>query len=379
MTDKNVAAVVTTFGEPPELREYPFRKMAPGSVMIQVDAATLCGTDSHRWKGHLPQGGPDQPFLKPLDMPYTPGHESCGTIVEIEGEARDIAGDKLCVGDRIISSYGSCGHCYYCRVTRQTSFCNDTMTFGHSSPEKMIGGCAKYQYFPAEGAFVRAPSNVSAAVVASGTCALRTVMHGVEQLGRIEGHESVLVLGAGPLGLYSLAAVREQGASSTMIIGAPQPRLAVANNWGADHTLNIDDEPDVERRVAWVRDLTAGRGADIVINCATGHALVEGIRMARPGGRLVQIAVGGGGDIMLPPGMLVRGVKLLFPITAEDRHFYQAMQFLEAKRDRYCFDDMISNRYELEETGTALENMFSLTETKPVIYPNGSATGLAEA
>ena len=82
---------------------------------------------------------------------------------------------------------------------------------------------------------------------------------------------------------------------------------------------------------------------------------------------------------MLPPGMLVRGVKLLFPITAEDRHFYQAMQFLEAKRDRYCFDDMISNRYELEETGTALENMFSLTETKPVIYPNGSATGLAEA
>jgi threonine dehydrogenase-like Zn-dependent dehydrogenase len=196
-------------------------------------------------------------------------------------------------------------------------------------------------------------------------------MNGLEQLGRIESHESVLVLGAGPLGLYSLAAAREHGARQVLVIGAPEHRLNVARRWGADHVLDIEAMPEVNQRIAWVRELTGGRGADIVFNCASAYAMVESMRMARPGGRLVEIAHSAGADIHLPPMLLFRGVRPLLPISGEARHFFQAMEFLSAKRDSYDFDGMISNAYSLEDTGEALRRMSELTEVKPVIYPNG--------
>lgn len=373
----NLAAVVTTFGAEPELRELPFRRMAPGSVIVRIDAATLCGTDAGRWSGKFKQGGDDQPFVKPLDLPYIPGHETCGTIAEIAGEARDIFNAPLKVGDRIVSSYGHCGQCYYCTVTRQTTLCNDLQSFGHSRPELMIGGCAQYQYYPPEGGYIRVPEGLSAAIVASGTCALRTVMNGLEQLGRIESHESVVVLGAGPLGLYSLAVAKEHGARQVIVIGAPEARLEVARRWGADHILDLEEMADVRARIDWVRDLTGGRGADIVFNCASAYAMVEAMRMARPGGRLVEIAHSAGADIQVPPMLLFRGVRPLLPISGEARHFYQAMEFLSAKRGRYAFSDMISNAYTLADTGKALRGMAELTEVKPVIYPHGIPTGAA--
>ena len=120
-----LAAVVTKYRDPTELWKVPMPDLAPGSVLIKVDAATLCGTDAHRWMGHLSEeGGPDQPFIEPLKLPYTPGHETCGTIVETRGAVTDILDQPLKPGDRIISSYSHCGHCYYCRVTRQTTLCH---------------------------------------------------------------------------------------------------------------------------------------------------------------------------------------------------------------------------------------------------------------
>ena len=80
-----LAAVVTKYRDPTELWKVPVPDLAQGSVLIKVDAATLCGTDAHRWMGHLSEGGPDQPFIEPLKLPYTPGHETCGTIVETRG------------------------------------------------------------------------------------------------------------------------------------------------------------------------------------------------------------------------------------------------------------------------------------------------------
>ena len=70
-------------------------------------------------------------------------------------------------------------------------------------------------------------------------------------------------------------------------------------------------------RVAWVRDLTSGRGADIVMNCANSHALPEGLRMARPGGRLVQVGVSGGADVAVPPMLFFRGVQILSTVMAK--------------------------------------------------------------
>ncbi|NUB45638.1 alcohol dehydrogenase catalytic domain-containing protein [Fertoebacter nigrum] len=364
------AAVITAFGEPTEVMDVPLPPMKTGSTLLRVDAATLCGTDIGRWKGALREGGKDQAFLKPLHLPFVPGHEICGTVEEAAGPVRDILGAEVRPGDRVISSYGHCGECYYCRVTRQTSFCAGVISYGHWQPEQLRGGCARHQIVPPSASLIRVPDGISPAVAASGSCALRTVMHAMEQLGAIESHETVLVLGAGPLGLYALAVAADRGAGRKLMIGAPERRLDVARGWGADRLLNLDEEPDAGRRVDWVLAQTGGRGADIVINCASGAAIVEALRMCRPGGRLSQIASSSGAEIGMPGALLFKGVRMSFPVMAEARHFYQAMVFLDLRRNDFPFDTMISSSFSLEETGAALAGMAELREMKPVIFPN---------
>lgn len=351
-----LAAVITDFKRDLELQRVPLPELAPGSVLIRVDAATLCGTDTHRWLGDF---GTTRPFV--------PGHETCGTIVEMRGELRDILGDPVKPGDRVISSYPSCGHCYYCTVLRQVSLCRTVTIFGDSKPAALLGGCAEYHYFPPGGCLVRVPDEVPPRLAASAACALRTVMNGYEQLGRVESHETVLVLGGGPLGLYALAVARDRGARRTLLIGAPQSRLAVAREWGADAVLDLEATANPARRAEWVRDHTGGRGADVVFQCAVPAVIAEGLEMVRPGGRLMSIGIGG--PVTLPPAAFLKAVRISFVVMAEPRHFLQAVDFLATRRKRFDFDRIISGTYRLDQTTEALRKMATFEEVKPVILP----------
>lgn len=366
---ESLAAVVTQFQGPTELWRVPLPEIEKDSALIRVDAATLCGTDAHRWMGHFTEGGGDQPFLKSLSLPYIPGHETCGTIVETGGEIFDMLGEPLRAGDRIISAYGSCGHCYYCGVTRQTTLCHDVRSYGHSHPGKLMGGCAEHHYFPPGASFIRVPETVPADLAASAACALRTIMHSFEQLGPIASHESMLIQGCGPLGLYALAVAKDRGVKNVLIIGAPAARLAVAQGWGADQVLDLADMDDAAARVDWVRGHTAGRGVDIVFNCANAPALVEGLRMVRPGGRIIQVGISGAHDVPVSPKLLFRGVEIISTVMAEARHFQQAIDFIATRQDRFDFSQILSNRYTLDRLGDALKAMSELREVKPVILP----------
>jgi len=354
-----LAAVITEFKGDLELQRVPIPTLAPGGVLIRVDAATLCGTDTHRWLGNF---GTTRPFI--------PGHETCGTIVDTRGELRDIVGDPLKLGDRIISSYPSCGQCYYCTVLRQVALCRNVTIFGDSRPSALLGGCAEYHYFPPGGALIRVPDEVAPRLAASAACALRTVMNAYEQLGRVESHETVLVLGAGPLGLYALAVARDRGARKTLLIGAPATRLAVARAWGADAVLDLERMPEPNRRTEWVREQTGGRGPDIVFQCAVPATVAEGLEMVRPGGRLISIGIGGG-PLTLPPIAFLKAVRINFVVMAEPRHFWQAVDFLATRHRRFDFERLISGTYTLAQTTAALRKMATFEEVKPVIIPAG--------
>lgn len=352
-------AVITEFEKPLEIRRVPIPALEPGSVLIEVDAATLCGTDAHRWQGHLPAN----------DHPFVPGHETCGTIVATNGSVRSILDEPLGIGDRVVSSYSHCGHCYYCRIARQTTLCERNIVYGAWAPAKLLGGCADYHVFPAGASFVRVPDEVPPELAASGACALRTVLHGFEQLGPIAAHESVLVLGAGPLGLYSCAVARDRGAGRVLAIGAPAARLAVASAWGADDALDLDAAPAAGDRVRWVHDRTAGRGADAVFNCANSGAFIEVLHMVRPGGRVVNIGATGGPPLAFPPELLFRQTSVKTVVMAEARHFYEAIAFLASRSRAFAFDRLFSNTFPLERTTDALRGMADFTEIKPIVLP----------
>ncbi|KWH58676.1 hypothetical protein WT62_27215 [Burkholderia stagnalis] len=194
-------------------------------------------------------------------------------------------------------------------------------------------------------------------------------MHSFEQLGSISSHETVVIQGCGPLGLYALAVAKDRGAKKVLVIGAPATRLEVAKQWGADDVLDLTEVTDPAARVEWVRELTSGRGADAVLNCANSHALVEGLRMTRPGGRLVQVGISGSGDIPVAPKLLFRGVQIASTVMAEARHFYQAIEFVSTRQKYFDFHKLISNTYPLDQLTEALQAMSEFREVKPVIVP----------
>jgi threonine dehydrogenase-like Zn-dependent dehydrogenase len=219
------------------------------------------------------------------------------------------------------------------------------------------------------------PDEIESAVASSATCALRTVVHAFERLDQYGGigvQPSVAILGTGPVGLYALAMSIAAGASFTISIGAPEARVALAREWGANETINLDEVGDAKERINLVKHFTGGRGADMVIEAAgPPSAFEEGLEMVRRGGRFVVIGTTGGRNVQISPRRINRDMVEIIGVTsAHVGHFYKAMQFLKSNAGRFDFSKMISNRYPLTAVNDALEAMASLREIKPAIIPS---------
>jgi L-iditol 2-dehydrogenase len=356
------AAVITRFNEPLEVRQVQIPQLEKGGMLARVEAATLCGTDVHRWHGSL---GVER------SLPFIPGHETCGTVAELSGERTDLLGRPLRPGDRVLWAYPSCGRCYYCTVARQHTLCAKKQSWGHQKVDEypyLLGGLAEYQYAPPASAVITVPDEVSSALAASAACALRTVMSGFERLGAIASHETVVIQGAGPLGLYATAVARDHGAHRVLVVGAPATRLKVAKEFGADAVLDLDNVSDPNDRIAWVRDQTSGRGGDVVIQVASGEAVGEGLLMVRPGGRY--LSIGGGGRNAVPLEALGRAISYVNIQQAEPRHWLQALNFLASRRS-IPFERIITGSYNLDEASEAFRLMAEFKIVKPVICPQG--------
>jgi threonine dehydrogenase-like Zn-dependent dehydrogenase len=338
-------------------------------MLVQVDAATLCGTDVHYWQG----------VELPADrLPYIPGHESAGTIVACNGTRYDALGNALRLGERVICSYPFCGSCYYCAVAGQPTLCGRAPRFGRERSDRapfLLGACSTHQYIPPGSTVVRVPDEISAPLAASAACALRTAVHAFERLGELEPHESILVQGSGPVALYTVALAKARGARQVIVLGASPERLSVAKDWGADEVVDIEVTTDLGDRASWVRGLTDGRGPDVVFQCAAQAAIPEGLDLVRPGGRYVSIGGGSGAPIAVSGRALsTKMLRIIGVAGAEGRHFFQAIEFLQAQRHNFSFERVLSRSYSLDELTDALRNMETLTDIKSIILPRSGVT-----
>ena len=353
------AAVIKQFNEPLVIEHVPIPELDKGSLLVRIVASTLCGTDVHRWHG--PLGGGDS-------LPIITGHEPCGIVEEICGERTDILGNPVRKGDRIVWSYVSCGSCYYCSVAVQPCICPDRASWGHNRADQhpyLLGSCAEYMYVPAPCLIVKVPDEVSSASAAASACAYRTCMHGFDRLGAIKAHETVLIQGSGPIGIFCAAVAKDMGAKQVLMIGAPAKRLDVARRMGADAVLNMEEVPDQKDRKAWVHDHTGGRGADIVFQAATNAAVPEGLSLLRGGGRFVNIGVGGRAAIAVDS--VPQQLTFLTVRSGEPRHWLQALDFMASRHDRYPFEEMISASYKLDQINEAMTAMANFEVVKAAI------------
>ena len=110
-----MAAVVAELGQPVELRELPVPELEQASLLVKIEAATVCGTDLHIWDGSFGAGGIGQ-----VNLPIVPGHEMVGRVAAFgPGEHADVTGSELKIGDRIVFTPCRCGSCHYCTVAGQ--------------------------------------------------------------------------------------------------------------------------------------------------------------------------------------------------------------------------------------------------------------------
>lgn len=250
--------------------------LLPGQVLIKSGFAGLCGTDLHIYRGEFPER---------VKYPAVQGHEFGGVIEEVGPGVRGLRrGDAVAV-DPIVSCHG-CGACMGGRINA----CRSLKLLGID----LLGGFAEYVAAPASHVFPL-PENVPLSHVPM--VEVYGLGHHVLSRGLVQAGETVVILGAGKLGL-SVLDVLCHGASPGLAIAVDVDdfRLGLAKRLGAEYAIDVRREDPVER----VLEITHGEGADCVIECV-GHwhevpgregPLAQAVKMVRSAGRIVTAGLG---------------------------------------------------------------------------------------
>ncbi len=356
----------------PEIRppqERPFhiqtREIPPlteGAVLVKILMAGVCGTDVHILHGKVP-----------VRLPAVLGHENAGRVEAIGGDAPiyDITGKQLQVGDTVTWLPKSCMHCYNCTILGDQSKCTNRVGYGGwvvpaDQFPYFVGGFAEYAWVLPGSDFVIIPPEVPLEGVVLGD-ALRIMVHGLDAMGGLEYGDTVVVQGAGPVGMMGMLLALDAGAGQVILIGGPPNRLALAREFGAAATLDIA-ELTAAQRIAAVMDLTNGRGADVVFECAGVPAAVpEGLEMVRINGTyLIAGHYGDAGTVPINPHIInkkqisIRGVW-----SADNKHFLRGLTLL----GRMPVQKLVTHRFGLDEINEALIAAERQEVLKAVITP----------
>jgi 5-exo-hydroxycamphor dehydrogenase len=324
--------------------------------------AGVCGTDVHILHGQVPS----------VKLPTILGHENAARVEAIgPGEpVHDITGKKLQPGDLITWLPKSCMRCYNCTILGDPAKCERRVSYGGwlraDQHPYLIGGFAEYVWLLPESDIVIIPPEVSPEGVVLGD-ALRIMVHGLERLGGLEYGDTVVVQGCGAVGMMGLLLARDAGAGRVIVIGAPAGRLALARECGADETIDLTQMPTAER-IARVLDLTNGRGADVIFECAgVPAAVAEGLEMVRINGRyLIAGHYGDAGTIPLNPHLINRKqVTITGAWSAANKHFLRALALLR----KLQVEKLVTHRFPLAEVNEALLAAQRQEALKAVIVP----------
>jgi threonine dehydrogenase-like Zn-dependent dehydrogenase len=190
-------------------------------------------------------------------------------------------------------------------------------------------------------------------------------------VGRIGPHERVVIQGAGPLGLFATAVASNAGIRDLIVVGAPSARLALAQRWGARAVVSVEELPTAEARLARVRELTGGTGADVVFELSGApYAFAEGLDFLRPGGRYAVVGQLGGPLTPVQAALIVRKQATILGVQSADiGQFWKALEFVRGTADRFDFEAMLTTRYPLARINEAIQSMQAFREIKPLVLP----------
>jgi threonine dehydrogenase-like Zn-dependent dehydrogenase len=363
-----------------EVREYAMPDPTPGCVLVRMELSGICGTDKHTFQGYTKQYGGRE-----LEFPIIQGHENVGTIAAIGGDGKygDFEGIPLKVGDRVVVGANvACGDCYYCRHDFPYYCCERTTDYGNNLsakyPPHLFGGWAQYMYIIPGSFLVKVPDDLPSEVaVLAEIFAVSVGLDRAKQMSAFPNEsfcfdDTVVVLGVGPLGMCFLMKARMLGAGTIIAVDLSDYRLDFAKRLGADYALNAANTAKSDR-LAFVRDLTNGRGADMVVECAgVPSAVPEALDLLRIGGLLVEAGnFSDLGEVSISPHrqLCAKNVRILGVGGEEPAAYGPGMRQMARYTKHYPLREFVTHRFDLHQVESAVLKSVQPDSMKVVIDP----------
>ena len=360
------AAVLEKPLAPLTIQMLPEPELEPGAALLETLYSEVCGTDVHLYHGRL-AGVP---------YPIIPGHINVGRVEKMNGLVKDADGRPLQVGDVVtfLDVHETCHDCWFCLVAKASTRCPNRKVYGitYGLKDGILGGWSEKIYLKPGVKVVKLPSTVKPDAFIGAGCGLPTAFHAIEQA-QIKLGDTVVVQGSGPVGLNCAILAQLVGAVRVIVVGGPAHRLELAKQFDVDAVINIDTTTP-EERIAAIKEMTAGRGADVVIE-ATGFpaAVKEGMAMARDAGTYVVVGqYTNNGDISVNPHLDINKKHLTIKGTwgIDLSHFYRSIQIMAKHHDRFAWEKFVSGHYGLDEVNKAIDDVEHHRVMKAVIDPH---------
>jgi threonine dehydrogenase-like Zn-dependent dehydrogenase len=327
-----------------EIQEFPRPSIGPDHALLRVEANGICGSDVETFKGHL--GSATDPFI--------PGHEPLGIIEEIGERAALRFG--VAPGDRVaLEVIVPCRSCQRCLTGRYQSCRNRTV--GHGvTPVKvepsLWGGLAEYLYV-SPGAVLHPIDKTLPAEVAVMFNPIGAGVRWACHLGGVGLGDTVLVLGAGQRGLAAVIAARAVGAGTIIVTGLASDahKLALAREFGADHTIVVDETDTVQA----VTEITDGELADVTLELTpmATAPVADALLATRHGGRVVLAGLKGGKEVPLRTDLIInRALTVVGAFGVDARAYEEAIRIIESRR--FPLEKMHTHSFGLDDTALAM-------------------------
>ena len=352
----------TVLVEPNRLETWdvPIPEPEAGGALVRVVVGGVCGSDLHITTGEAGV----------MPFPIILGHEGVGRVEKLGlGVSTDYAGVPVKVGDLVYwSPIALCHRCHSCTVLEETP-CENSQFFEHAEKPNWAS-YADFAWLPNGLAFFRLPDGADPEAVAALGCALPTVLRGFERCGPVRVNETMVVQGAGPVGLSAVLVAAIAGAREIIVIDGVDKKLETARLLGATATVSLADAPEERRRQIY--DRCGHNGPNVVIEAA-GYlpAFPEGVDLTGNHGRYIVLGLWGaiGTQPISPRDLTTKNLTVAGASFPKPRNYYGAMHLAARLQDRFPLAALISHRFAIENADQALAAVKAGEVIKAVIDP----------
>lgn len=360
------AAVMREANKPLTIETVELGPIKPDDVLVKIAAASICHTDLEVLEGQLK-----------YPMPMILGHEAAGTISAVGANVT-----HLSVGDPVALHWNPhCGHCYYCDH-EQPILCSP-YTKNRSSgrhydgeyrhtinddPVHMLmylGGFAEYAIVPAQSA-VKMPDGMPLDRACLLGCGVMTGFGAATHTAKPGFGETAVIIGCGAIGLSAVQGARMSGAGRIVALDFDDKKLEIAKAAGATDVIN----PKTNDAIAFVKELTSGRGGDVVYECAgSERAFQDSVKLCRAGGQVVWLGkVNVDQDVSFKWGTLMGERKIVRSSYGGARPAQDFPAMARAYLDGDLkLDDMITGRITLDEINDGFDLLHAGKAIRTVI------------